>query len=432
MTMYIIDRTKNSSGKSIPIKQRFYDRAQRQIQENITRILKTGNIKDIASGTNNSIVLKSSDIAEPSFHFDYDKSDWMKILPGNPNTPEQMLISFDVGDKISKPKNGDANGSGGSPDGEGVDDFIFTLSPEDWSKYLYDKLRLPNEDETKAVKNIESWKKAGLSTSGMPANLSLIRTMRNSIGRRIGLHRPKEEYLLELEEKYNNTEGLNEKAKIQEEIDEVVNRMVCIPWIDPIDVRYVNHVKEMQPKMNAVMFCLMDVSASMTEYMKDLAKRFYVFLYRFLKTRYKDVEVVFIRHTHIAEEVTEEKFFYDPTTGGTVVSTALEKMIEIVKDRYPVSDWNIYGAQVSDGDNTESDTPNIQNFIKEILDISQFYVYLEVNRSYKSYATDWNRIYSDLWKVYDQFAQQSPGKFVMKRINGKEQIWQTMLEIFGK
>ena len=83
------------------------------------------------------------------------------------------------------------------------------------------------------------------------------------------------------------------------------------------------------------MFCLMDVSGSMTEHMKDLAKRFYMLLYVFLKRRYRHVEIVFIRHTDRAEEVDEETFFHGPATGGTVVSTALEEMHEIVRTRYP-------------------------------------------------------------------------------------------------
>ena len=103
------------------------------------------------------------------------------------------------------------------------------------------------------------------------------------------------------------------------------------------------------------MFCLMDVSGSMTEHMKDLAKRFYVLLYIFLKRRYKHVDVVFIRHTHEAPEVDEDTFFHSPETGGTVVSTALEEMQRVVAERYDPDSWNIYAAQASDGDNTATD-----------------------------------------------------------------------------
>src|SRR5665213_3659809 len=93
----------------------------------------------------------------------------------------------------------------------------------------------------------------------------------------------------------------------------------------------------------------------MPEHMKDLAKRFYVLLYIFLKRRYKNVEVVFIRHTHLAQEVDEDTFFNSPETGGTVVSTALEEMQRVVAERFSPDNWNIYAAQASDGDNTASD-----------------------------------------------------------------------------
>ena len=82
-----------------------------------------------------------------------------------------------------------------------------------------------------------------------------------------------------------------------------------IPYIDPLDVRYRRFEAHPKPVAQAVMFCLMDVSGSMTEHMKDLAKRFYVLLYIFLKRRYKNVDVVFIRHTHQAQEVDEDTFF---------------------------------------------------------------------------------------------------------------------------
>ena len=83
------------------------------------------------------------------------------------------------------------------------------------------------------------------------------------------------------------------------------------------------------------MFCLMDVSASMGEREKDLAKRFFILLHLFLKRKYDTVEIVFIRHTHEANEVDEQTFFHGRETGGTVVSSALKKMIEITRKRYP-------------------------------------------------------------------------------------------------
>ena len=127
------------------------------------------------------------------------------------------------------------------------------------------------------------------------------------------------------------------------------------------------------------MFCLMDVSGSMTEHMKDLAKRFYMLLYIFLTRRYKHVEIVFIRHTHEAKEVDEETFFHSPETGGTVVSTALDEMRGSSTERYPPADWNIYAAQASDGDNAPNDSEQTRRAAeRDDLPACQYFAYLEV------------------------------------------------------
>ena len=129
------------------------------------------------------------------------------------------------------------------------------------------------------------------------------------------------------------------------------------------------------------MFCLMDVSGSMTEHMKDLAKRFYMLLYVFLKRRYRHVEIVFIRHTDRAEEVDEETFFHGPASGGTLVSSALQAMHDIVRSRFRPADWNIYAAQASDGDNSYADGEVTGRLLTDkILPVSQFFAYLEVGQ----------------------------------------------------
>ncbi len=115
------------------------------------------------------------------------------------------------------------------------------------------------------------------------------------------------------------------------------------------------------------MFCLMDVSGSMSEHMKDLAKRFYMLLYVFLTRRYRHVEIVFIRHTDRAEEVDEETFFHGPASGGTLVSSALQAMHDVVRSRFRPDDWNIYAAQASDGDNMSSDNALAGQLLTELI-----------------------------------------------------------------
>jgi hypothetical protein len=126
------------------------------------------------------------------------------------------------------------------------------------------------------------------------------------------------------------------------------------------------------------MFCLMDASASMTEPLKDLAKRFFMLLHVFLTRYYREVHLVFIRHTSTAMEVDEETFFRGTETGGTVISTALEEMLKVVQVRYSPADWNIYAAQASDGDNFHDDMPRCVRLLdKEVLPLCQYFAYVE-------------------------------------------------------
>ena len=148
------------------------------------------------------------------------------------------------------------------------------------------------------------WRQAGYSTSGSPSRISVPRTLRHSLSRRIALRRPKPETLAALQAELDRliSIGAPEElvAKARAELERQLHRTKIIPYIDPLDVRYRRLESTPKPIARAVMFCLMDVSGSMNEHMKDLAKRFYSLLYLFLNRRYEHVEVVFIRHTHEA------------------------------------------------------------------------------------------------------------------------------------
>jgi uncharacterized sporulation protein YeaH/YhbH (DUF444 family) len=181
----------------------------------------------------------------------------------------------------------------------------------------------------------------------------------------------------------------------------------------------------------AVMFCLMDVSGSMTEHMKDLAKRFYVLLYIFLKRRYKNVDVVFIRHTHLAQEVDEDTFFNSPETGGTVVSTALEEMQRVVAERYNPDMWNIYAAQASDGDNTASDNERTAALLNgSILPSCQYYAYLEVGRDSEHFPPGFIRRESDLWQTYTEICRTG-APMAMRKVGHRRDIYPVFRELFA-
>jgi uncharacterized sporulation protein YeaH/YhbH (DUF444 family) len=184
-----------------------------------------------------------------------------------------------------------------------------------------------------------------------------------------------------------------------------------------------------KPVAQAVMFCLMDVSGSMTEHMKDLAKRFYMLLYVFLKRRYRHVEIVFIRHTDRAEEVDEETFFHGPASGGTLVSSALQAMHEIVRSRFRPADWNIYAAQASDGDNSSSDDAAVSRLLTEmILPVSQYFAYLEVS---DAGGSTYDKLDSSLWTLYQRLhADGAP--LSMRKVSDRSQIFPVFHDLFHR
>ena len=198
-------------------------------------------------------------------------------------------------------------------------------------------------------------------------------------------------------------------ALLREALTALDQRRRRIPYIDPIDLRYRQYQPYPRPIAQAVMFCLMDVSGSMTEPMKDLAKRFYALLYIFLKRRYRHVEIVFIRHTHTAEEVDEDTFFHSTETGGTVVSTALDEMARIVTERFSPADWNIYAAQASDGDNAPNDNERTAVLLKEtLLPVCQYFAYLEVGTEDEPSSIGLGSRASDLWRTYEVIRESEP------------------------
>src|SRR3954451_13372389 len=395
--MHIVDRRLNPSGKNLANRQRFMRRAKSLIRKAVHESSASRSIKDADQG--GEVALPAQGVHEPAFHRNATGGIRDHVLPGNKQYIE--------GDTIPRPQGGGGGGgSEGSPDGEGQDDFRFALSRDEFVDLFLEDLELPDLAKRRVV-NAEApiWHRAGYSVSGSPANLALNRTVRNSLSRRIALRRPKPDELQAVRDEIAALkEGGGDQVRLlelEEELRRKERRTGLIPFIDPIDVRYKRFDPIPRPVAQAVMFCLMDVSGSMTEHMKDLAKRFYVLLYIFLKRRYKNVDVVFIRHTHQASEVDEDTFFNSPETGGTVVSTALEEMQRVISERYNPDNWNIYAAQASDGDNTASDNDKTAALLtKVLLPCCQYYAYLEVGRDSEHFPPGFIRRDSDLWQTY--------------------------------
>jgi hypothetical protein len=430
MTQFI-DRRLNPKGKSLGNRQRFLRRARTQIREAVQKSLKDSAVADIQK--NRKIKISTKGTKEPRFRLDPKSGgEHDFVLPGNKE--------FSPGDEIKKPPSGEGGGRGkdAADFAEGDDDFEFTMTQEEVLDIFFEDLELPNLIRTtlKETPN-KTWRRAGITTAGSPTQINLIRTMRNAQGRRLALHRPKlkdvEALEAELEALELEPEINREKiVALKEQIAKAHSKRKWVGFIDPVDVRFNAYAEQPVPTSQAVMFCLMDVSGSMGEREKDLAKRFYMLLHLFLKRRYKRVDIVFIRHTHDAQEVDEQEFFYSRQSGGTIVSTALDKMLEIQKARYASADWNIYAAQASDGYTQSGDARRCVDMLNaDIMPLCQYYAYIEIldEREMEVFASEDSG--AELWRAYRTVAELW-SNFATKRISKPADIFPVFRELFKK
>ena len=427
---HFVDRRLNPKGKSLANRQRFLRRARAQIREAVQKSLKDSAVADI--GKERKIKISTKGTSEPRFRLDPRASGERDfVLPGNKE--------FTPGDTIEKPKSGSGGaGKEASDSGEGEDDFEFTMTQEEVLDIFFEDLELPNLVRTtlKETPN-KQWKRAGITTSGSPTQINLVRTMRNSFGRRLALKRPTTADITALEAELDAAEradpvDVEKIAALKENLARAISKRKWVGFIDPIDVRFNAFTEQPTPTSQAVMFCLMDVSGSMGEREKDLAKRFYMLLHLFLKRRYKKVDVVFIRHTHDAQEVNEQEFFYSRQSGGTIVSTALDKMLEIQKERYATADWNIYAAQASDGYTQSGDARHCVDMLNElVMPLCQYYAYIEIldEREMEVFASEESG--AELWRAYRTVAAEWPN-FATKRIAKPADIFPVFHELFKK
>lgn len=424
--MYIIDRRLNPGGKSLANRQRFLRRAKAQVQRAVRQTAGDRDITDLERG--GEVSIPADGVREPSFRRSGEGGVNDHILPGNKR--------FVEGDTIDRPPGGGGGGSGAGNGGDGEDDFRFALSREEFLDLFLEDLELPDLAKRRlATVEVQGMRRAGYSVTGSPVNLALLRSMRNALSRRIAMRRPKPAELVKLQEEIALLEKDGESEKLnalREELERLQNRTRRFPYIDPLDLRYRRFEPVSRPVAQAVMFCLMDVSGSMTEHMKDLAKRFYMLLYIFLTRRYKHVEIVFIRHTHEAKEVDEDTFFHSPETGGTVVSSALREMQRIVAERYPPENWNIYAAQASDGDNSPNDGATSAALLRDvILPACQYYAYLEVGSDHDRMQAGFINHKTALWQTYEALHEDG-ANIAMRKVNHRREIYPVFRELFRR
>jgi uncharacterized protein len=419
----IIDRRLAGKNKSIGNRERFLRRHKEQIREAVKRAIDGRSIRDIERGED--IHIPKRDLSEPVFgHGQGGVRE--TVHPGNKD--------YVRGDRIERPKGGGAGGSGkgqASDSGEGEDDFVFQLSKEEFMQVFFDDLALPNLVRTQLAE-VPEWKyqRAGFSSDGTPNNLHVVRSMRGAIGRRIAIGATSRREVREMEERLaamklalqpGDEVAESDIQLLQAEITALRSRLARIPYLDPIDLRFRNRIRVAVPTSKAVMFCVMDVSGSMDEARKELSKRFFILLYLFLTRHYEKIDLVFIRHHTQAQEVDEENFFHARETGGTVVSSALVLMEEIIRARYNPAEWNIYGAQASDGDNWHHDSGRCRELLNDkLLPLCRYFAYVQVAEEEQN-----------LWEEYTQLLDVNR-HFAMRKATEASQIYPVFRDLFKK
>jgi uncharacterized protein len=415
----LVDR-RLQKGKSTANRQRVLKRLDGALKAQVDKLLAKNKLRDTDQGA--EVTIQRKDTAEPRLILEPASGASARIIPGNDK--------YRIGDKIPGGSQGQGRG-GGQGSGEGQseeeDTFRFALSREEYLSLLFDDLELPALVRKDLLEIDETrFRRGGVQRYGTPGTVCVTRTFKASIGRRIAAEAQHAEALEAAEAALAAATEAGDPALIRSaalEFDELRRRGGEIPFLDPIDLRHRSLVEVQSPCTAAVMFCLMDVSSSMDEERKDLAKRFFTLLYLFLSRKYKKVEIVFIRHTDEAQEVDEDTFFNGTRAGSTKVLSALEKMNEIIASRFPASSYNIFGAQASDGDSFGSDSTDSSAYLRSrLLPVSRYFVYAEVGTTAGQSATS-------LWDAYRAIDNDH---FNMATVSARNEVYPALAKLFQR
>jgi len=382
----IIDRRRVDKNKSSENRKRFIQRNKRYLKQSIDEQIKNRSIKDKSGG---KVKVRKDMIQEPTFRPDRDTGFDDVVAPGNKK--------WKVGDTIPRPRGGQGQGQGSGPGngGGGEDDFEFTLTREEFLDLFFEGMALPNFVKKSLKKSFSfARQRAGYTRDGIPAQMSVKKTFENAIARRIA----------------SRAEDPDKKPA----------------YLDDVDLRYKNFIMVPKPDKRAVMFCILDVSGSMGEREKLIAKKFFLLLHLFLEKTYRQVDLIFIKHHTEASEVDEDDFFYSRETGGTLVSSALKLVTEIMDDRYDTSSTNFYIAQASDGDNWDEDNAECINLLEnKILPNVQYMSYINITGpSRPPHARDLRHVYGPLEDRYKNIKSV----YCMDALN----VYRALYELFEK
>ena len=293
--------------------------------------------------------------------------------------------------------------AGGQP---GVDYYETDVTLEELVEIMFEDLELPDM-ERKILREVMSEriaKRKGYRRAGIRVRLDKKRTAISRIKRRLATSRP---------------DDSNESS---DKDDIPSNEEERFPFHQD-DMIYRHLVTDTRPESNAVVICIMDTSGSMDTMKKYLARTFFFLLYNFVLTKYRQVELVFIAHHTEGREVTEEEFFHKGESGGTFISSGYTKALDIIKERYHPTLWNVYAFHCSDGDNFESDNPATLKAAKELCEVCNLFGYGEIkplgSRYYES-------------SMLNIFRRLEAENFQTVLIERKEDIWPSFKAFLAK
>ncbi|MEI3605860.1 sporulation protein YhbH [Pseudogracilibacillus sp. SE30717A] len=355
--------------------QRHLDKVKEAIKNNLPEIISEESI--VTSDGQDIIKIPIRSLDEYKIRYNHEKTKHVGQGDGDSS----------VGDVIAQDPNqaskqGKGNGAGEEP---GVDYYEAEISIAEIENVLFNELELPNlqEKDSKEIKtsNIEF---NDVRKKGLMGNIDKKRTILTALKR-------------------NATDGKATIAPIMND-----------------DLRFKTWNEEIKYESNAVVLAMMDTSGSMGNFEKYMSRSFFFWMTRFLRTKYESVDIAFIAHHTKAKEVTEEEFFYKGESGGTICSSAYEKALELIDERYPPSQYNIYPFHFSDGDNLTSDNPNCLTLIKEIMKVANIFGYGEVN-AYRRYST--------LMSAYRRIENPKFRHYILKE---KQDVYHALKSFFRK
>jgi len=303
------------------------------------------------------------------------------------------------GQVIGKKQKGKGKGKPGKPGNEkGEEYYEVELTLEQVAHYLFKDLELPNfEDKKNSQVVSKKIKRRGYRTKGIRPRLDKKKTAIQRIKRM-----KKDEYSGNRDSDTEESFSFNER-----------------------DLRYKHYKVTEKKTSNAVIFFLMDISGSMGTQKKFLSRSFFFLLYHFIRSKYDKVDIVFVAYESEAYEVDEKSFFERGSSGGTIASTGVKMVNEIIDSRYHPSSWNIYTFHASDGDNWPTDNEAVQKVVNDMLPKVQFYGYCEIEPSME--RMQWMKETS----LGNLFSNMSSEKIRTSNISAKEDIWTAFNRFFG-